>query len=184
MVALCMITGACRSSRSNVSERTGAPAVNGRVEADFPIRNPDRPITGMRPFVPKAQVYRTNGNYNDNVPIQVAGDGKTLISFPAPTDIDNQTKPLPLADGFLLDRRGISANSRFTTYTYAGYAALPAPPSVENLLKAIIPQAMITELVALPMTTQEALADTAAVNRLIRTGFPGCNVIISAPAME
>ena len=184
MAALCMSIGSCRSSKSNLSENGSAIAVNDKSEINLPVRNPDSPITGMRPFIPKAQVYRTNGNYNDNVPIQVADDGKTLISFPAPTDIDNQTKPLPLADGFLLDRRGISTDSRFTTYTYADYSALQAPPSIENLLKSIIPHAMITELVALPMTTQEALADTAAVNRLIRTGFPDCNIILSAPAME
>lgn len=155
------------------------------TEVQLPTINQEKPMGGLMNYVPKAQIYRTNGNYNDNVPIQVSADGREIISFPAPTDLGPQSKPLPLADGYLLDRRGISPyNTRFTTYTYSQYAALPTAPGIAELLKSIIPAALVTDFIELPVTIGEAMADTAAVNTLIRQGFPGCTIILQEPALK
>lgn len=125
-----------------------------------------RPLTGSVPaFIPKAVVYKTNGNYNDNVPVQVNDLGE-IVSFPAPSDLKGQ-QPLAVGDGFLLDRRGISLQSRFTTYTYAQYAAMKQTPTVEQLKAAIIPGARVVQTVTLPITLNEALADTAAIKNYL-----------------
>lgn len=118
-------------------------------------------------FMPRAVAYRMSGDYADNVPVTLAADG-SLQSYPAPSDINESLRPLPLSGGWWLDRRGVSARSVFTRYTYAGYAALEEAPSPAQLLEAVIPGARVTSVVTLPMTTQEAVADTAAVNATLK----------------
>lgn len=121
--------------------------------------------------LPPAIVYRTSGDYDDLVPITLSPDGKSVESYPAPTDVSpSWSTPLHVADGFLLDRRGISARSAFTCYTYARYCALTEAPSPRVLLDSVIPGARVTEMYALPITAAEAAADTALVNRLIMEG--------------
>lgn len=107
-----------------------------------------------------------SGDYADNVPVTLAPDG-AIISYPAPTDLTDRSTPLPLADGWWLDRRGISANSVFTRYTYSEYRALPAAPTPTELKASVIPGARVTATLQLPMTVSEATADTAAANAAI-----------------
>lgn len=119
-------------------------------------------------FLPRAVIYKTSGDYADNVPVQLGPDG-SIESYPAPSDVaPGRSTPVALADGFMLDRRGISPAAAFTRYTYAEYAALPQAPSSAQLRAAIIPGARVTEMFTLPMTPAEAQADTAAVNAMIR----------------
>lgn len=147
---------------------------------ELPTANPPKPVKfndafkiiggeskGATSVVPKAVIYRTNGNYRDKVPVQVS-PGNKLLSYPAPSDINPEALPVVLTNGFLLDRRGITENSVFTRYTYAEYAALAATPPTDSLLAAIIPGSGVVEIVRLSMTTDEALADTAAINAMIR----------------
>ena len=149
------------------------------------IKDRQKPESGSpNMFIPRAIVYRTNGNYAEYVPDQVSADGKTLVSFPAPSDISADSRPIELSDGWLVDRRGIGENSRFTSYTYGQYAKLATAPSPAELLKAILPGAIITDMYALPCTLQEAKSDTNAVNSLFRRVFPDCRMIISAPVVQ
>lgn len=145
------------------ARKSSTPAVSPAPPAIVRI-GPGRTIGGAPE--PSAVIYRTNGNYDDNVPVNVSAAG-LLLSYPAPTDL-RDASPLPLAAGFLLDRRGIGPNTAFTRYTYATYSALPAPPAPDSIMAAIIPGACVTESLTLPMTLTEALADTAAVNAYIR----------------
>lgn len=150
----------CGSGRTAPESRTQAPVpvlgVEGRVLGD------------SQADIPHAVAYRTDGDYADCVPVNLAPDG-SLASYPAPSDISAASEPLPLVDGFLLDRRGIGPNTVFTRYTYRQYAALPQAPSQQQLLDSVIPGSRVNEMVVLPMTTSEALADTAAVNEYIRS---------------
>lgn len=116
--------------------------------------------------LPKARIYRMTGPYGDNVPITLGADGQ-VISYPAPTDISNAQRPLPLRDGWWLDRRGVGEGSVFIRYTYSEYAALREAPSLEELKKAIIPGARVVDVTQLPITLEQALADTAAISRYI-----------------
>lgn len=116
--------------------------------------------------MPKAVIYKTSEPCAEFVPVQFDEAGN-LVSFPAPTDITDQSTPLPLADGFLLDRRGVSPYSRFTTWTWREYRALAQAPAPAEIKSHLLPDARVTEVQILPMTLNEALADTAAVNKLI-----------------
>ncbi len=129
------------------------------------------PRTGT---IPRAVIYRTNINVNDNVPITVSADGLRILSFPGPGDVGTFSTPIELADGWLLDRRGgIGQNTLFLTYTYSEYSELREAPAIQILLEHIIPQAKVTDTYRLDVTVQEALSDTASINNLIRKGSFG-----------
>lgn len=115
---------------------------------------------------PKALVYTMSGPYADNVPVNLSASGR-LVSFPAPTDLSTSSRPVELADGWWLDNRGIGENTAFTTYTYAEYSAMTRTPSPDVIMAHIIPGARVTRILRLPISHREALADTAALNRLI-----------------
>lgn len=144
------------------------------------VYEPSQKIVGsVASTAPKAIIYKTNGSYNANVAINLNASRDALVSYPAPGDVSVNSQPLVLADGYLLDRRGVGQNTAFISMTYSEYSKLKSAPSPEELMKMIITDARITSLVRLPMTTSEAAADTAAVNQLIRSGLPGCKVIFA-----
>lgn len=151
----------CHSNKVTTTTTTTTVTTTYRMDA--------KPIGGepKNQFLPKARIYRTNGDYIDNVPIQMNADRTAIVSYPAPSDLSDSSKPLQLADGYLLDRRGIGLNSAFTSYTYDEYMHLPSPPSLEELKLHIIPQARVTEVVELPITLTEAQTDTSLCNRYI-----------------
>lgn len=127
--------------------------------------------TPMHRALPKAVLYKTNGDYTDNIPVTLNADGTKVVSYPAPTDITDLSTPLRMADGYLLDRRGVNADTRFTRYTYSQYRALQSPPSPAEILENVIPGSRVTDLKRLDITLQQALGDTAAINTLILNGF-------------
>lgn len=134
--------------------------------------------------IPRAVIYRTSGDYNDNVPVTLDASRQRIISYPAPSDITPASTPVVLTDGWLLDRRGISPGSAFTRYTYGEYASLPAVPTAAQLMEAIIPQAIVTEIRRLPLSINEAQADTALCNRLITRSPDECPIIYQAPILK
>jgi hypothetical protein len=96
---------------------------------------------------PPTMVYKTRKNYNDKVAIILSPDKSEIISYPDPADIDmSKVLPAPLANGFLLDNRGIDPNVAFLKMTYAEYAKLPKAPSKEELYKMIIDKNPIKEM--------------------------------------
>ncbi len=119
--------------------------------------------------LPKALAYKMNGAWQDNVAVNLNASGTTIESYPAPTDLSESQRPIPLADGFWLDRRGISTHSRFTRYTWKEYESLSKAPTPQELMNAIIPEARVVEMVELPMTLETAVNDTAAVNAYLRS---------------
>lgn len=122
---------------------------------------------GTHSALPRAVVYKMNGDYINNVPVTVSADGQTIISYPAPTDLTPGSTPLPMDDGYYLDRRGINANTRFLRLTYDEYRALRQAPTLEQLRSAIIPDARVIDIHRLPLTLNEALSDPNKVNQLI-----------------
>lgn len=129
--------------------------------------------------LPHAVIYKTNGDYDNNVTITLNDSGQAPVSYPGPGDVGTQSTPLRLADGWLLDRRGsIGPKTVFLSYTYDEYHALPQVPAVSTLMSKIIPGARVEEAYRLPMTANAALADTSAVNNLIREGLPGATPLV------
>lgn len=126
------------------------------------------PLASRPPAIPapEAILYKTAGDYRDNLPVRLNPDG-SLQSFPAPADIPADPRPVELKGGWLLSPIGVSANTVFTTYTYEEYRKLPAPPAPSELLKSVIPGSGVTATVRIPMTTAQALADPAAAEASI-----------------
>lgn len=141
--------------------------------SDFPPSSavPGHPLSGRQAAIPRARVYRMNGDYADNVPVGTDGSGR-IISYPAPSDVSAASRPVRLAGGWWLDRRGVGQHTVFTRFTYEEYAVLPQSPSVAQLRKAIIPGARVTAVEELPWTLREAEADTAAVNAWLHARAP------------
>lgn len=126
------------------------------------------PLGGKR-AMPRAVIYRTNGDYNENVAVGYDRTTGTFITFPAPSDVSVASEPIRLIDGWLLDcRGGISENTAFLKWTYRQYHELKSTPSIEELRQAIIPDARVTRVETLDITNIAAQADTARVNRIIR----------------
>lgn len=161
-----MLSAGCRSNSQASSQ-------NGNLTAPVPevVKNEDIVRDGAVPaFLPRAVIYRTNGDYDDRVPVTLDATRTSIVSYPAPTDITSASVPLVLADGWLLDRRGgISVNSAFLDWTYAQYAAMSHTPSIAEIMSHIIPEARVTAIRVLPLTATEALADTARLNTMIRS---------------
>lgn len=154
-----------------------AGCTGSRDTAAVPMTTPS-PVPGLQPaefsqpvgMVLKARIYKTNGDYTDNVPVTVGADGK-IVSYPAPGDVAG-AEPVKLDDGYLLDRRGISRDTRFTRYTYSQYAALSQAPTMAELLESIIPDARVTEIVEMPFAYGTDI--TARCNREIKSSLKDC----------
>ena len=98
---------------------------------------------------PQAIVYKTKGDYSKYVPVTLSEDKSRIVSYPAPQDVFTNGKlalPTQLAHGFLLDNRGIGANSAFIKITYEEYAKLTQSPSPDELYKLIIDKEPFTEM--------------------------------------
>lgn len=126
------------------------------------VKAPERPLIGGKPMaLPKAVIYKMNGNYADNVTIQVDAQGN-IVSYPAPQDVKDM-EPVALSDGWFLTRRGVNQQTVFTRFTYADYAAMKTAPTLAELKAAIIPDAKISELKTLPILQSEALEDPSKI---------------------
>lgn len=131
------------------------------------IPAPNNDVIGSAPRqLPKATAFRIDGDYSNHVAVTLSPDGK-LLYYPAPTDITPNSKPIQLADGWWLNRQGAPAGSVFLKYTFDEYAALPATPTQQELIKAIIPGARFTDFATLPISMTEAEANPAlAISKL------------------
>ena len=158
IILMSAVMASCSSSRPQEP--------NGVVVEPSSVNVSVRPT--MPAYMPRAIAYRTDGDFADNVPVRYDAVRNALISFPAPSDLRRDCKPVPLADGWLLDRIGVGDNTVYTRYTIDDYSQLPTVPSVRQLIDSIIPDSRVTAIVQLPFTTAEALADTAACNRFLR----------------
>lgn len=118
--------------------------------------------------MPKATAFRMSGDYAQNVAITPGPDG-SLLYYPAPSDVSEQTAPLQLEGGWWLNRQGISSASVFTTYTFSDYSKLPVVPSQAQLLEAVIPGAKVTEIVILPYTISEASSHISEINDFLKS---------------
>ena len=117
-------------------------------------------------------IYKTNGDFYKNVPI-IMNDNKTdIISYPDIKDVYYKGQlayPTKLANGYLLDNRGISKNVVFLKYTYEEYSNLKETPDKETLLKNIIEKNPLTELYSCDRISK---TDIEGMNNLINKGFP------------
>lgn len=86
-------------------------------------------------------IYKTRMNHMNHVPITLNETRDRVTSFPAPGDLYFEGKlalPVPLEEDYLLDLRGISKHTVFTSYTYEEYSQMDKAPSVGELLSHVI----------------------------------------------
>ena len=86
-------------------------------------------------------VYKTIANYDHLVPVTLNEAKDKIVSYPAPSDLyykGELARPVKLKQGFLLDRRGLNANSVFTSFSYEAYSKLESPPSLQELYESIM----------------------------------------------
>lgn len=163
--AALLLSAGCRSERAATVVNDSAPEVTV-----VKFRGGNMRGGGTADILPRAVIYRTNGDYNDNVSVTLDASRTALVSYPDPADVTSASSPVAVGDGWLLDRRGgIGPNSAFLGWTYSEYSNLPAAPSPSEILAHIIPDARVIAMDALPIPATEAMADTAAVNRLIQS---------------
>ena len=161
----------CKTSKDANAADTSASSTEAVALPPSPIRIYNGPGLAA---LPQAQIYRTSIDVDALVPITVNPVDGSLISYPAPTDITGASMPVVLHDGWLLDRRGISPDTRFISYPYSRYHDLTAAPTPEELTAAIVPDARVTEIVSLPYKVGEVTP--AMADSLISAGLPGCSV--------
>lgn len=124
-------------------------------------------------------IYKTNGDFNKNVPVMMSDDKTDILSYPDITDMYYAGKlayPTQLANGYLLDNRGVSKNVAFLSYTYEEYSKLPQTPSKEELMKKIISKNPLTELYKCDKMPKN---DIQKINEFIKAGLPNvCSNLI------
>ncbi len=123
---------------------------------------------------PDVIVYKTKADYFYFVPVSLSADGKTILSYPHPSDVFINGElglPTKLKKGYLLDNRGIGPRVAFTKYTYIDYAALTLPPTPEELLESILDADPLEEMYNCGKKSE--LKNLDALYALIKNKFQG-----------
>lgn len=128
--------------------------------------------------LPHVLIYKTKADYSNLVPVTMNPERTRIVSYPAKSDIRPSAKPVPLADGWYLDRRGIGPNTVFTDFTYEEYSSLEKTPTTSQLMEHIIEKYPLLEL--RDCGTQSLTPDQ--LNDLIRSGLKGCRNLL--PPMQ
>jgi hypothetical protein len=98
---------------------------------------------------PPVIVYQTKADYFDKVPVTLSEDKSEVISYPGVKDVFYKGElayPTRLNDGYLLDNRGIDANSAFLKLTYEEYSRLETTPTKAELFDMIIDKDPFTKM--------------------------------------
>ncbi|MDO9510431.1 MAG: hypothetical protein Q7J34_01615 [Bacteroidales bacterium] len=111
------------------------------------------PISQIQVPSPPVIIYKTRGNYLENVPVGLSSDKRNIVSYPDKNDVKNGGQflyPDKLASGFLFDNLGITAESGFLKITYTEYSRLEKTPSNTELIKLIADDNPFTEMYRCP----------------------------------
>lgn len=130
---------------------------------------------GSSAALPHVLVYKTKKKcYKSLVPVILSADRKSVVSYPDPADVragSANLQPIPLAKGYLMDRRGVGLNTAYLKLTYKQYGKLTAVPTPEELYRMIKDADPITELCDCGVrdsknNSEEALKELIKTNRL------------------
>lgn len=138
---LIMLICACQSTKKMNNENQNNEPPLERITTMKPLNG------GINVSSPPVFIYKTNGDYYNNVPVIMNNDRTAIVSYPAPTDLSYGGKlrlPTRLVDGYLLDNRGIGPNVAFLSYTYQEYSKMKEAPSMEELMSHIISKYPLT----------------------------------------
>ncbi len=107
--------------------------------------------TSLNTTIPSAPciVYKTKADYSTDVPVGLSQDKSHITSFPAVLDLkrNNQyTYPTPLANGYLLDNRGIGPDVAFLKISYEEYYNYDQVPQASDLFSKILETDPLVEM--------------------------------------
>ena len=117
-------------------------------------------------------VYKTKADYSSYVPVTLSADKTTIVAYPAIKDIYYKGKlalPSALQNGYLLDNRGVGANSAFLKLTYADYAKLKDIPKLTDLYNMVLEKDPFVEIYNLGDRTRFK-DEVADINKIIAKG--------------
>lgn len=178
-MSLVMATGCSHKTTTSIAGDT--PSANPVIKEPAATPSWVKPVDSERPVTarPNHVIYRMRDDYANLVPVTLDQNGN-IVSYPDPVDIDENSTPVALGDGWYLDRRGVGRNTAFTNYTYAQYHALANVPSIEELKARIIARNAIVELWL--CGTEDRTIDE--YKQLVKDGFPGCTKEVYAVRVE
>ena len=104
-------------------EFSACPASNVSNKDITPTENPSEKSLANQPII----IYKTREDYHTFVPVLLDANKTKIIGYPASSDVYYKgtfAYPTKLHKGYLLDNRGVKANSAFLNITYEKYAAL------------------------------------------------------------
>ena len=165
-----IFTTSCKTSQGDTKVTEAIPAT--KIVAAKHGGNTS--VTMLVPII----IYKTHGDYRNLVPVTLNADGTGIISYPAPGDVGRNGRystPVEIDDGYLWDRRGISANSAFTDYTYEQYAALQSAPSTDELMSHIKYHNPFSEMYVVEGMRNPTVEQ---LDSIIKNGFKNCRTII------
>jgi hypothetical protein len=144
----------------------------------FPMCNTSKQLSNSVNALVPLIIYKTKGDYSNNVPIILNAKKDKLISYPAPKDVYYNGKlaiPEKLKLGYYLDNMGISINTVYTSYTFTEYAKLESAPKIEDLMNSIVDSDPFLEIYScgnrIDIETKKYL------NKLIDNKFKDCKKI-------
>lgn len=142
---------------------------NKQVVKNTEIVNNPSITAANRPAI----VYKTTKDFSNYVAVIMNSERTQIVSYPAPTDLTVNSKPIKLKLGYLLDNRGITENAVYLNYTYEEYMNLKEPPVLDEMMKNIKDKYPLKELIYCGSRYQYK-DEINELNRLIKNGFPGC----------
>lgn len=160
-----MLISCSSNKKNNVEEKINAAVIQPTAYNS----------TAPQAMIPKAIIYKTRADYNQLVPITMNEAKNSIVSYPDPSDINDYQKPVLLDNGYLLDRRGISLNTVFTSFTYDEYSKLTSLPTNSQLINSIVDKYPFAEIYVLPISINEANKDNC--NEYVKNNFLNCNKI-------
>lgn len=128
----------------------------------------DQTLASSANVMPHVTIYKTKNDYSNNVPVILDETGTKIVSYPDPKDINENSKPTELSNGYLLDNRGIGQNVAFTSYTYDEYSKLSSAPSTTELMNSIIDSNPLTSIVDCGSRTDYSENLVSEVNNYIK----------------
>lgn len=122
--------------------------------------------------LPGYKVYKTKGDYSKLVPVILADDKSAIESSPLPSDlfVDGQFQyPAKLAQGYLLGRHGIGAQTAFLKWDYEKFFQDGALLSKKELNSLILDADPFLEMYNCVTRVEESVA-IEYLNDLINNG--------------
>lgn len=175
---ICIITvsviSSCRTTSNPLSESGGQGAEKaGDVPTNQSNLLEPEAVSGLtNPLMlatfPPVMIYKTQKDYSLYVPVILAPDHQSIVSYPDIRDVYFEGKlsyPLILAGGYWLDNRNVGINMAFLNFTYEQYSQLESTPLPIELIKHILIADPLTELYSC-----KCKRDTIIINDMIRRG--------------